>query len=898
MKRLTAGILAHVDAGKTTLSEALLYNSGAIRRLGRVDKGDAFLDTSPLEKKRGITIFSKQAILKWDDLEITLLDTPGHVDFSAEMERTLSVLDYCILVISGSDGVQSHTRTLWKLLKRYDVPTFIFVNKMDLTPDFQRDERRTELMAELQKELDANCVDFAMEDRDEFAEACAMCREDVLENFLETGEVVDDDIKDLIIERKLFPVYFGAALKQEGIQEFIEGIKGYTDTPWYDDEFGATVYKITRDDAGNRLTHVKITGGSIKVRDELDEEKITQIRVYNGEKFEAVKEAEAGMVCALMGLTKSMPGQGLGSAEGSLVPVLEPVLNYRVVLPRGVDAAQMLPKFLELEEEEPELHIVWEEEKKEIHAQIMGEIQMEILKSLIAERFDVPVSFGERSILYKETIKSVVEGVGHYEPLRHYAEVHLIMEPGEPGSGLVFDTCCSEDLLAKNWQRLIMTHLEEKEHRGVLIGAPITDMKITIAAGRAHIKHTVGGDFRQATYRAIRHGLMYAVSGLLEPYYGFRLEIPDKFIGRAMTDLERMGAKFETPEMFDGKASITGTCPVSTLDGYQSDVTAYTGGLGSLSLVLSGYGPCHNEEEVVLNSGYDPNADLRNPTGSVFTSHGAGFYVNWDEVTSYMQVESVLDPARKTADDSFIYGARSADGAGGDLREEGWIGTDEIDSILSRTFNANKKNEGGRRKWSRRNESAVKAHRDYSGGAAGPIKKKGPQNPNIHYLLVDGYNVIFSWEKLRELSKVNIDSARDELIESLSAYQGAMHNRIIAVFDAYKVQGHKTEIYTINNIHVVFTKEAETADQYIEKFAHENGEKYDVAVATSDHLEQVIIRGQGCRLISARELETEIERTLKDLREQTAAPEKGARNFLFDGISEEDMAFIQKMLVE
>lgn len=934
MKKLAVGILAHVDAGKTTLSEAMLYTGGAIRKLGRVDKGDAFLDTYELEKKRGITIFSKQAVLRWNDMDITLLDTPGHVDFSAEMERTLQVLDYAILVISGSDGVQGHTRTLWRLLARYKVPTFLFINKMDLAGD-----RKDELLEDLKKNLNGNFVDFGDTESEEFLENVAMCDEEVLEQYLETGEVTAEVIRDFITDRELFPCFFGSALRLDGVEAFMKGMETYMDVPLYPQEFGARVFKISRDSQGNRLTYLKVTGGTLTVKDMINGEKVNQLRIYSGDKFEAIKEAPAGTICAAAGLTTTAPGKGLGIDAEAVLPVLEPVLTYRIILPEDVDAAAMLPKLIQLEEEEPELHIAWEEEKKEIHAQLMGEIQMEILKSLIKERFDITVGFGERSIVYKETIKNTVEGVGHFEPLRHYAEVHLLLEPGEPGSGMTFGTACSEDILDKNWQRLVMTHLEEKEHRGVLTGSPITDMRITLMSGRAHVKHTEGGDFRQSVYRAIRQGLMQAESELLEPFYEFRLEIPERMIGRAMTDIERMNGTFEPPMIELEQAVLTGTAPVSTLDGYQAEVTAYTGGTGRLTCVLKGYGPCHNAEEVIAAIGYDPDADLANPSGSVFCTHGAGFVVNWDEVPDYMHLESCLTAAGKRAaardTGAAAFGARSADGLGGNssqktASEEIWIGTDEIDSILSRTYNANKRNKDtGRRKWSgktatsgRRNGGGDTVGSSYrqpgtytvpSGAAAGksaagnsvagtegsempsasggkyaaPRRKNEPRRDE--YLLVDGYNIIFAWEELKELAAVNIDSARDKLLDILCNYQGIRRCGLIAVFDAYRVQGHPTEFLDYHNIHVVFTKEAETADQYIEKFAHENNKKYKITVATSDHLEQIIIRGQGCALLSARELQEEISRAENQLRQEYGPGkiEKSGRHYLFDSIPEE-----------
>ncbi len=904
MKRLAVGILAHVDAGKTTLSEAMLYAGGMIRHLGRVDKGDAFLDTYELEKKRGITIFSKQARLTLNEMEITLLDTPGHVDFSAEMERVLQVLDYAVLVISGSDGVQGHTRTLWRLLLRYRIPTFVFINKMDLAPG-----RQQEILRDLRESLGGNFVDFGMDGTEEFYEETAVCGEAELEEFLETGQVSREAICRRIASRDLFPCYFGAALKNEGVQDFMHGLEKYMTEPSYSDQFGAKIFKIVRDLQGERLTYMKITGGSLHVKDKIGDEKVNQLRLYSGDKYETVNEACAGMVCAATGLMHTKPGDGVGDCETGSEPVLEPVLTYRIELPDDVDAAAMLPKLLQLEEEEPELHIVWEEEKKEIHAQIMGEIQMEILKSLIFERFGVNVRFGGRSIVYKETITDTVEGVGHFEPLRHYAEVHLLLEPGEPGSGMVFDTDCSEDILNKNWQRLVLTHLEEKVHRGVLIGAPITDMKITLKSGRAHVKHTEGGDFRQSVYRAVRQGLMQAHSVLLEPFCSFYLTIPDKMVGRAMTDLERRFAVFEGPELEDGQAVIRGRAPVSSLDGYQAEVTAYTSGLGHLICTLDGYGECHNAEEVIESAGYDPDADLANPSGSVFCTHGAGFVVNWDEVKDYMHLESCLGASngKRRTENIVEAGARSSDGGGGSVVEEKWIGTDEVDAILARTYNANKKEEGTKSRFGRTKKRDIPK---YGSGVYGDMAKRQEQEKSkaltskkatcqtaakmTEYLLVDGYNIIFSWDELNELAKLNIDSARGKLLDILCDYQGSRGIEVIAVFDAYRVQGHQTEILNYHNIHVVFTKEAETADQYIEKFAHENGKKYTVTVATSDRLEQIIIRGQGCGLYSARDFREEVDRVKNQTREHAGRPDTGHKNYLLDSVPKEIISQLEK----
>lgn len=885
MKQLVLGILAHVDAGKTTLSEAMLYTAGNIRKLGRVDNRDAFLDTYELERARGITIFSKQALLTYHDLKITLLDTPGHVDFSAEMERTLQVLDAAVLVISGADGVQGHTRTLWRLLKRYRIPVFLFINKMD-----QQGTDKEALLRELTKELDTGCLDFEKQDTEEFYENLAVCDEALLNRFLEQGKIENSDITEAIAGRKVFPCFFGSALKLNGVEALLEGIEHFAKIPSYPEEFGAKVFKITRDAQGNRLTHMKITGGIMQAKaliaggpdnrmPEGWEEKVNQIRIYSGEKFETAGEVQAGSICAVTGLTKTYPGEGLGCEENTQLPFLEPVLSYCIELPEGCDAAVMLPKIRQLEEEDPMLQIVFEEELGEIHAKVMGEVQTEILKSLIAERFQVEVSFGTGRIVYKETIADKVEGVGHFEPLRHYAEVHLILEAGEPGSGLKFQLACSEDTLSRNWQRLILTHLEEREHRGVLTGSAITDMKITLVSGRAHLKHTEGGDFRQATYRAVRQGLMEAKSVLLEPIYEFRLEIPEEVIGRAMTDMEKMHGTFSLEQRGGGRALLTGTSPVAAMQDYQKEVTAYTKGEGRLSLALKGYAPCHNAQEVIERIGYDAESDGRNPSGSVFCAHGAGFVVPWNQVKKYMHLESCLLEAGLTKPDA-IWEAELAERKKAgieralllkDSTEETWIGTDEVDAILSRTFCANSRKDGDKKK-----KVSAPVTRIYRG-----------QEKKEEYLLVDGYNVIFAWEDLKELAKTNLDGARGKLLDILCNYQGMKKCRLIAVFDAYRLKGHKEEILNYHNIHVVYTKEAETADQYIEKFAHENGRKYDVTVATSDGLEQIIIRGQGCKLLSARDLLEEINLMNARLQEDFLNRQKNEKSYLLDGVTKE-----------
>lgn len=887
-KRLCIGILAHVDAGKTTLSEAMMYTCGVIRKLGRVDSRDAFLDNYEMERERGITIFSKQAMLRTDDLEISLLDTPGHVDFSAEMERTLQVLDYAILVVSGMDGVQGHTRTLWKLLERYQVPTYLFINKMD-----QQGTDPAGLMTEIKEKLSDNCTDFGTEDKSSIYESAALCEEALLNQYLEQGEISDRDIARLIVERKIFPCYFGSALKMDGVKSLLDGIRNYGMCPEFGTELGARVFKILRDTQGSRLTYVKITGGALKVKDVLSylpknaedgqiAEKVNQIRIYSGEKYETVDVAEAGCICALTGLTGTYPGQGLGMEKDSPEPVLEPVLTYQMILPQEVHPAAFLPKLRMLEEEDPMLHVLWSEELQEIQVQVMGQVQLEILQRQIKERFDVLVVFGAGKIVYKETIADRVEGIGHFEPLRHYAEVHLILEPGEPGSGMQFILGCSEEMLDKNWQRLILTHLEERTHRGVLTGSPLTDVKITVAGGRAHLKHTEGGDFRQATYRAVRQGLMQAQSILLEPYYDFVLELPSEHVGRAMTDMSQREAETEAPEIDGNRALLKGRGPVSTLWNYAKEVAAYTRGEGSFSCVTGGYGPCHNAQEIVDEIGYIPEEDMANPTGSVFCSHGSGFYVEWDKVPQYMHVESVMGASGETPDEESVWQEYQMRRSREQESSEQWIGVDEVDRILDRTFYANRKEGFTPHKGiaHRKRQTKQAQVREYGQGNAKPAIKREK------YLLVDGYNVIFAWEELNELAKVNIDGARGRLMDILCDYQGIRKCHLIVVFDAYRVKGHPTEISDYHNIHVVYTKEAETADQFIEKFAHENGRKYDVTVATSDGLEQIIIRGQGCGLISAREFEKEVASVKKGVVSRLQE-QKQSGHTLMDSLSED-----------
>ena len=901
-KQITMGILAHVDAGKTTLSEGILYTCKAIRKLGRVDHQDAFLDTNTLERNRGITIFSKQAECTLGEFGITLLDTPGHVDFSAEMERTLQVLDYGILVISGADGVQGHTETLWRLLSRYQIPVFLFINKMD-----QPGTDRETLLAELKEKLDTNCVDFSADQTSEdWKEQVAVCDEQVMEAYLEGEEISRVQIQKMIRERKLFPCYFGSALKLTGVKEFLEDLKLRIRESSYPESFGAKIYKITRDSQGERLSHMKITGGALKVKSVLSngkpgesgegiwQEKVNQIRIYSGEKYTMVSEVKAGTVCAVTGLTATYPGQGLGSEQASDMPVLEPVLSYRIGLPEEVNVHQALLQLRQLEEEEPLLHIVWNGTLGEIYAQVMGEVQIEILKSLIKERFGMGVTFDEGNIVYKETILEPVEGVGHFEPLRHYAEVHLLLEPGETGSGLSFATDCSEDVLDRNWQRLILTHLEEREHKGVLIGAPITDMKITLLTGRAHIKHTEGGDFRQATYRAVRQGLRKAKSQLLEPYYEFRLEVPSEQVGRTMTDIQKMLGEFDPPKTEGEMTVLTGSAPVVTMRDYQKEVISYTSGRGRLSCTLKGYYPCHNQEEVVEAVGYDPEADLENPTGSVFCAHGAGFVVNWDQVEEYMHVESGWNaPAGQETEPEKPVTAKNWK----EENEKYWATEKELEEIFERTYGPIRKL-GEEPPVGRSVKGWKKSRRDPLEGygkSTSDYKQKKPPDGEKEYLLVDGYNIIFAWEDLKELAAVNIDGAREKLMDILCNYQGFKKCTLILVFDAYKVKGNPGSVETYHNIHVVYTKEAETADQYIEKTVHEIGRKYRVTVATSDQLEQVIILGQGGQRMSARELLEDVIEVSHQIRETAREKRSSEKNYLFDHLDEETAARMERI---
>lgn len=890
---INIGIVAHVDAGKTTLSESMLYHAGAIRKLGRVDHKDAFLDTDQMERERGITIFSKQAVFRWKDRTITLLDTPGHVDFSAEMERVLQVLDCALLVVSGADGVQGHTQTLWKLLKRYHIPTFLFVNKMD-----QEGTDGEKLLKELRKRFGENVVPFVdiMTESDcpggkvylhtkesvveEVLEELAVCEDDMMEEYLEEGRISLDKVQKAVADRQVFPCYFGSALHSQGVEELLDGLDLYIKDKTYPAEFGAKVYKIARDNQGNRLTYLKVTGGRLKVKDVVEglNEKINQIRIYSGEKFEAVQEVEAGRVCAVTGLENTRPGQGIGAEEESDLPVLEPVLTYQILLPDDCDVHKMLLNLKILEEEEPELHIVWEEQTSEIHVQLMGDVQIEILQRMIKERFGVLVEFGEGSIVYKETITAPVEGVGHFEPLRHYAEVHLRLEPGERGSGMQFAAECSEDILDRNWQRLVLTHLEEKEHKGVLTGSPITDMKITLTSGRAHQKHTEGGDFRQATYRAVRQGLKKADSILLEPYYEFRMELPSENVGRAMTDIQNMSGKFGTPMIEEETTVLTGSAPVSLMRGYQKEFTAYTGGCGRMAVSLKGYDICHNQEEVLAESTYDSEADLANPTGSVFCAHGAGFVVDWDEVEEYMHMEHTLESGNDDEMDAMEVTLPKRRHSSIELTQE------ELDAIYVRTPDPKKDRSTApvtvRAKEKTREPGS--AYQDPKWEA-----RRRAKAGTEEYLLVDGYNIIFSWEELKELSERDIGAARGKLADILSNYQGFRKCTLILVYDAYKVEGNPGEVMKYHNIYIVYTKEAETADQYIEKTVRRIAKNADVTVATSDGLEQVIIMGQGAHRMSAPGLKEEVELALKELRGEHLGRQVNLKNYLLDYLDEE-----------
>ena len=857
MGHIVFGILAQVDAGKTTLSESLLLSAGVLKKAGRVDKKDAFLDNYELERERGITIFSKQAEFQAFGKDFTLLDTPGHVDFSVEMERVLSVLDVAVLVISASAGVQSQVSAIWKLLKHYDIPTFIFVNKMD-----QPDTSKEKILIELKEKLDSNIIDYADANGDKagyekFLEEVSLTDETLLEAYMETGDIGFADIQNLVRNRKFFPVFFGSALKNEGVNEFLESFASLVIPPLYGSEFSARVFKIARDDAGNRLTYMKLMGGSLQVREMIGDEKVTGIRIYSGGKYESRDRVEAGEICVVTGLKSTKAGGGLGLLSGTEIgSVLKQVMSYKVDLPEDEPAHVFLPKIREISEEIPELSVKYSEEKKEINISLMGEVQTEVLKHLIKERYNVDIGFGEGRTLYKETIADTVYGVGHFEPLRHYAEVELRLEPAERGSGLSFASEVSEDELSLNYQRLILSHLEEKEYKGVLTGSPITDMKITLVAGRAHLKHTEGGDFRQATYRAVRQGLMQASSVLLEPVYEFKLEVPEDAIGRAMTDIGKMNGSFTSPENISGKAVLTGKVPVSEVKNYALELRAYTKGEGVLTLTPSDYEVCHNAEEIIEAMGYYPEADIENTADSVFCSHGAGFVVPWNEVINYMHLPYFGDTKEEESEEeAFLRYVNRLPSQVGSGKGEVFLGTDEIDSILKSAVSSNKKKE----EESARNRWKGRARADEYPDAHTDTKRVRSSIGKDDYLLVDGYNIIFAWQELKELADINIDSARDKLIEKLANYQGYKGCKLILVFDAYKVKGGKENVIKQGDMWIVYTKEAETADRYIAKASLELTDKGMVRVATSDALIQMIIFGSGAVRTSARELEAEVK---------------------------------------
>lgn len=891
MKNIVAGILAHVDSGKTTLSEAMLYQAGQIRKLGRVDHQDTYLDTDSQEKDRGITIFSKQAELAYADMHIALLDTPGHVDFGTEMERTLQVLDYVVLVINGMDGVQSHTETLWKLLERYGIPVFIFVNKMDMT-GYDRDY----LMDNIRHRLSDGCVDFLCEDS---GEQIAMCDEAMLEHFLETGANDEQDVVNAIAGRKLFPCYFGSALKNEGVSELLDGMNRYVVEPVRGEEFGARVFKIGRDDKGERLTYMKVTGGVLKLKDVLtlrnsqgeeSHEKVNQIRVYSGAKYDMVTQVPAGCVCAVPGLVNTYGRQGIGTCPDGEFPSLEPVLSYKVMYPTDVDAVTMVSKLRLLEEEDPQLQVQWNETAGEIYIKVMGQVQLEVVAQMVRDRFGIAITYGQGRISYKETIAAPVMGVGHFEPLRHYAEVHLLLEPMENGSGMCFDSICSEDVLDKNWQRLILTHLQEREFRGVLTGSPITDMKISITAGRAHQKHTEGGDFRQATYRAVRQGLMMAESVLLEPVYAFKIEVPQEYAGRVLADIVKMSGTMDGQEISGETTVITGHAPVYTMREYYSELTAFSRGTGRLQVDIDGYQPCHNTEEVLAERHYDPELDRFNPSSSVFCAHGAGYLVDWYDVYENMHVKE--DPGFEISGQL----GYTEDGYAMDIPvnrpgksvSEMSITDEELSEIFARTFGGDYKDKdvalNGR---FRRTTSEYKVNGQYNKSQSrdrqpgnGPLVGSRPADRGIatpgafkrrkngeDYVIVDGYNVIFAWDTLRELSEHNIDSARGKLMDILSNYQGYMNCKLIVVFDGYKVKDNKGERFPYDDIEVVYTKEGETADAHIEKLTHELARKHKVTVVTSDGLEQIVTMGQGAIRMSSRDFKLEVERVNEHLRE-------------------------------
>lgn len=845
MKKIVLGILAHVDAGKTTLTESMLYLSKTIRHLGRVDHGDAFLDYNSQERDRGITIFSKQAIFNWNDCQITLIDTPGHVDFSTEMERTLQVLDYAILVISGIDGIQNHSETIWKLLKHYHVPTFIFINKMDSIY-----ANKDKLLNDLKDQFDENCFDFENLDEN-FYETIALNNEKLLDYYLEHQTLTKEMIIDEIYQRNLFPCFFGSALKIEGIDIFLNEFTNYVKEKQYPKQFQARVFKITHDKQGNKLTHLKITGGSLKVKEQVGNEKVDQIRIYSGDKYQLVNEVYAGDICAIKGFKNFEISQGLGNESTVNTPILTPYMDYRIILPENCNQHEALEKLLLLSKEDPQLHINYNNQSKEIHVELMGEIQVEILKNIISERFNLDVEFDHGNIIYKETILEPVEGVGHFEPLRHYAEVHLLLEPGKPGSGLEFAVDCKENVLATSYQRLVLSHLKEKEHIGVLTGSLITDMKITLISGRAHLKHTEGGDFREATYRALRQGLKATKSILLEPYFKFSLEIPVEYLSRAIYDIETMNGTFKLSKEQDEMAYLTGKAPVSKMQNYQSEVISYTKGKGRITLQIDGYYPCTNQEEIISKINYDSESDLENPTGSVFCSHGAGFNVKWDEVENYMHIPYQFKPKNENKEKKIEKTTYSNE-------------DEELENIFIRTY------------------GPIKQHQTTT-----PAKKI-ISNTTYKYmpecLLVDGYNIIHSWPELKELAKDNLDAARTRLIDIMCNYQGYKKCILILVFDAYKVKNNLGSSYKYHNIYIVYTKEAQTADMYIERTTHELASKYNITVATSDALEQLIVLGQGGKRISSRELRLEVERLDKEKLEEYRRKQAKGYNYLLEDI--------------
>ena len=885
--RYVLGILAHVDSGKTTLAESILYKSGSIRKIGRVDHKDTFLDNYDVERTRGITVFSKQAQFCVGEKEICLLDTPGHVDFSTEMERTLQVLDYAILVISSTDGVQGHTMTLWHLLKMYHIPVFLFVNKMD-----QPGADRNRVLDEIQKQLDTSCIDFgsSMKSDPKFYDSVAMCDEQLMEEFLVSEKIETCHIREAIMQRKIFPCLFGSALKQEGVDELLRVLDCFMQDKDYPEEFGARIFKIVYDEQNNRLTYMKITGGVLRVKSILSNgawsEKADQLRIYSGNQYKVVNEVCAGMMCAVTGLKSTFSGEGFGIEDKIKTPVLEPVLNYKLVLPIECNIHEFYKKLCVLGEEDPQLHVVWNEQLNEIHIQIMGEVQIEVLKNVIANRFHVAVEFGAGNIIYKETIVEPVVGIGHFEPLRHYAEVHLLMEPLERGSGLEFVSRCSDDMLDKNWQRLILTHLEEKKHIGVLMGAEITDMRISVISGRSHQKHTEGGDFRQATYRAVRNGMKKSKSILLEPFYAFQIEVPQELIGRVMSDIQQRNGKFESPYIENGVAVLQGTAPVICMRDYQLEINSFSHGKGKVFCTLNGYDLCHNAENMILESEYDSENDVENPTGSIFCSHGAGYYVDWSRVADFAHIKDGLtdiDNSEKNIN-QISQGSIEKKSDFGDM----FIAQEEIDEIFEKTFGCTKQK---RRGWGKTIVSS-EVKQDICQGVENSHKNERKDS----YLLVDGYNIIFAWEKLNELAKINIESARDLLMDILCNYQGYKKVNLILVFDAYKVHGGQGAVLQYHNIHVVYTKESETADQYIEKVTNKLGKKYNVTVATSDRMEQMIVWGQGAKRLSANGLREEIEHINKEIKEKSESLDKHLNsNFLLDYLSEEVLEAIKKL---